>query len=234
MAGQPASTRFQVLLETALRDYDKKAGVTLADSEVSLAMRLQCCNSIDDISTLLQEKTQASNDLRHRDRMFKSIKATVSILTPISALASVADDVGLVQQKVLNACLTFLTIFTDITATYDSDTFYSRYPTRRMYFLMFICIPPSDVRVNQAANGVITSYDALAEMLESIEHFINRLRIYAVMSHSIPEVDDIVVKLMVELISTLALVTQKIKKRSTRESFLPNMLLYTDAMQSNG
>jgi hypothetical protein len=93
---------------------------------------------------------------------------------------------------------------------------------------------PSDVQINQAANGVITSYDALAEMLESIEHFINRLRIYAVTSHSIPAVDDIVVKLMVELISTLALVTQKLKKRRTRESFLPYMLLYTNAMQSNG
>ena len=64
-------------------------------------------------------------------------------------------------------------------------------------------------------------------MLESIEHFINRLRIYAVMSHSIPEVDDIVVKLMVELISTLALVTRKLKKRRLRESFLTNVLLYS-------
>jgi len=72
--------------------------------------------------------------------------------------------------------------------------------------------------VNQAANGVITSCDALAEMLESIEHFINRLRIYAETSHSMPAVDEIVVKLMVELISTLALVTQKLKKRRLRES----------------
>ena len=64
-------------------------------------------------------------------------------------------------------------------------------------------------------------------MLESIEHFINRLRIYAETSHSIPAVDEIVVKLMVELISTLALVTQKLKKRRSRESFLTNILLYS-------
>ena len=71
----------------------------------------------------------------------------------------------------------------------------------------------SDVQLNQAANGVITSCDVLADMLETIEHFVNRLRIYTETSHSMPAVDEIVVKLMVELISTLTLVTRKLKKR---------------------
>jgi len=100
MTDQPAaSARFQALLESALQDYEKKAGITLADWEDSLAIQLQRCHSIDDVTTLLQDKTQAFNDLRQRDRIFKSIKATVSILTPISAVASVADDAGLVRQK---------------------------------------------------------------------------------------------------------------------------------------
>ena len=75
----------------------------------------------------------------------------------------------------------------------------------------------SDLQSNQAANGVITSYEVLADMLESIEHFLNRLRIYTETSHSMPVVDEIVVKLMVELISALALVTGKLKKRRFRE-----------------
>ena len=133
MTDQPASARFQALLESALQDYEEKAGITLADWEDSLAIQLQRCHSIDDITTLLQDKTQAFNDFRQRDRMFKSIKATVSILTPISAIASVADDAGLVRQKVPKACLAFLTDFTEITPTYESDNFYSRYPTGRMY-----------------------------------------------------------------------------------------------------
>ena len=85
----------------------------------------------------------------------------------------------------------------------------------------------SDVQVNQAANGVITSFDALAEILESIESFIDRLRIYVEMSHSTPALDKTVVKLMVGLISTLAHVTRKLEKRRSRESFLANMLLYS-------
>ena len=133
MTDQPGSARFQALLDSALQEYEKKAGVTLAGSEDSLAIRLQRCHSINDITTLLQDKAQAFNDLRQRDRIFKSIEVTVSILTPISAVASgVADDVGLVRQKVLRAFLAFLTIFTEITPTYESDTFYSRYPTGRM------------------------------------------------------------------------------------------------------
>ena len=81
----------------------------------------------------------------------------------------------------------------------------------------FICRCPSDVQVNQAVNGVITSYDVLAEMLESMEHLFDRLRIYA--EKSMPAVDAIVVKLIVELITTLALVSRKLEKRRPRESF---------------
>ena len=40
-------------------------------------------------------------------------------------------------------------------------------------------------------------------------------------------VDEIVIKLMVELISTLALVTQKLKKRRLRGFFLADMFLYS-------
>ena len=80
------------------------------------------------------------------------------------------------------------------------------------------CRYPPDVQLNQVANGVISSYEALADMVESIEHFVNRLSIYTETSHSMPTVDEIVVKLMVELISTLSLVTRKLKKRRLRES----------------
>jgi len=47
------------------------------------------------------------------------------------------------------------------------------------------------------------------------------------MSHSMPVVDEIVVKLIVELISALALVTGKLKKRRLRESFLTDGYFYS-------
>ena len=98
MTDQPGSSRFQELLESALQQYEKKAGVRLADLGDSLGIQLQSCHSIDHIGTLLQDKAHAFDDVQQRDRILKSIKATVSILTPISAIASAADGAGLVRQ----------------------------------------------------------------------------------------------------------------------------------------
>jgi hypothetical protein len=83
-----------------------------------------------------------------------------------------------------------------------------------------------DIQVNQAANGVISSCDVLADLLESIEHFVDRLKVYTDMSRT-PVIDKIVVKLIVELISTLALVTRKLKHRRFREFFLVAVLPYS-------
>jgi hypothetical protein len=40
--------------------------------------------------------------------------------------------------------------------------------------------------------------------------------------------DEIVVKILVELISTLALVTEELKQRRSSESVLANVLLYSE------
>jgi hypothetical protein len=101
MTDQRGSARFQVLLESAVQAYEKQAGTTLADSGNPLAMKLQRCHSVDDIATLIQGQAQSFNDFRQRDRIFKSIETTVSILSPISSVASV---VGLVRRNVLIAC----------------------------------------------------------------------------------------------------------------------------------
>ena len=99
MTDRPGSAQFQAFLERALQAYEKKTGVTLADSDDSLVIGLQRCHSIDGITTLLQDKAQAFDDLQQRDRIFRSINAIVSILTPISAVASVADHAGPVRQR---------------------------------------------------------------------------------------------------------------------------------------
>ena len=91
----------------------------------------------------------------------------------------------------------------------------------------FMCKYPSGVQTNQAVNGVITSFDAFADILESIEHFLHCLRMYTVIYRSMPAVGDIVVESMVDLISRLAQVTRRLKKRRLGESFLASMLCYS-------
>jgi len=80
--------------------------------------------------------------------------------------------------------------------------------------------------VHQAAKGVITSCDVLADLLESIGHFVDRLSIYTRID-LMPELDEIVIKILVELISTLGLVTEKLKQRRSSESVLADVLSYS-------
>ena len=84
----------------------------------------------------------------------------------------------------------------------------------------------------QSAKGRISDCDALVDLLESIEHFLNRLNIYTRIPPT-PAMDEMVVKILVELISTLALVTEEIKQRRSSESVLTNILLLLSTTQSN-
>ena len=61
------------------------------------------------------------------------------------------------------------------------------------------------------------SYDTLADLLESIEHFLMRLDIYTHIPHT-PALDEMLVKIIVELLSTLALVTKELKQGRTSKS----------------
>jgi hypothetical protein len=71
--------------------------------------------------------------------------------------------------------------------------------------------------VSQAFKGVSADFDALVDFLESIELFLKRLDIYTKVDPT-PAMNEIVVKIMVELISTLALVTKQIEQGRTSES----------------
>ena len=75
----------------------------------------------------------------------------------------------------------------------------------------------------QTIKGVISSYDALVELLESIEHFLRRLDIYTKIP-STAALTEIVVKIMIELISTLTLATKQIQQGRASESILINAL----------
>ena len=80
----------------------------------------------------------------------------------------------------------------------------------------------SDVQVNQTIKDVSASYESLIDLLESIEHVLSRLDIYIKFPPADPKaaMGDIIIKIMVELISTLTLVTKRIKERRPSESVL--------------
>ena len=74
----------------------------------------------------------------------------------------------------------------------------------------------------QSIKDVSANYDALVDLLESIEQFLNRLDIYIKFPSMVTTtaMGEIIVKIMVELLSTIALVTKQIKENRSRESLL--------------
>lgn len=55
------------------------------------------------------------------------------------------------------------------------------------------------------------SYDALVDLFASFENFLNRLSIYVEIPRT-PTLTNVLVKIIVELISTLALATKQVKQ----------------------
>ena len=64
---------------------------------------------------------------------------------------------------------------------------------------------------HQAVSGVSSSYDALLDLFECLGNFLERLQIYTTIPPT-PIVTDIIIKIMVELLSVLALATKQIKQ----------------------
>jgi hypothetical protein len=62
----------------------------------------------------------------------------------------------------------------------------------------------------QAASGVSSSYDALVDLFECLGNFLKRLEIYTRMPPT-PMMTDIIVKIMIELLSVLALATKQVE-----------------------
>jgi hypothetical protein len=96
MVDQSGSTGFVALYESALQAYEKNAGVALA--EHPLALQIQSCDSVESMTSVLQCQVQALGEFQGSDRVMKTVKRTVSILTRLSSTAALAVDMKLVRQ----------------------------------------------------------------------------------------------------------------------------------------
>jgi len=73
--------------------------------------------------------------------------------------------------------------------------------------------------VYQIAKDIETDDDALADLLESIERFIGHINVYTQVPHT-RNVDEMVVRIVLELLSTLALATKRLTQGRLSESVL--------------
>jgi hypothetical protein len=105
MSEQSGPSRLQFLFEAAIQDYEKKTGIVLAKHP--LAEELQNCNSVESITAVLHEQTQAFSQFRGGDKVLKPLKTIISVLHKLSAAA---DTIGLVRPWAIIGCLRFLTL----------------------------------------------------------------------------------------------------------------------------
>jgi hypothetical protein len=92
MSDQTGSSRFHDLFGSALRDYEQKTNIKLV--EYPLADQLEKCESVEDITTLLQEQART---LGGSDKIMESIACAVGVLHKLSDMA---NTIGLVRRRV--------------------------------------------------------------------------------------------------------------------------------------
>ena len=99
MSDNLQSSRLEALFESALHDYEQQTGIPL--TKHPLAEQLQNCQSVDAVTTLLQEQARAFKDFRDSGRIMKSLKSLVSALSRVSAVASLGHNIGVVRSLLL-------------------------------------------------------------------------------------------------------------------------------------
>jgi hypothetical protein len=99
MSDQSASSQFRVLFEQALQDYEKQTGIALAKHP--LAHKLEKCDTVESVTAVLHEQTEAFSEFWDKDKVLKPLKKAISVLCKISSVANsgrhILGDIGLVR-----------------------------------------------------------------------------------------------------------------------------------------
>lgn len=168
-----SESNLRSLFETALREYETQAGTNLLDNQ--LTIKLQSCDSADDINAVLQEQAQGFLKFRGDDgKLIKWLKRTVHVLHTLSTSSVLSEGVGLPFP-----------------------------PAKAIFAGIGILLA--------AIKDVSASYDALVDIFESAGNFLARLSIYTKVPPS-TALTEIIVKILVELLSTLSIATQQVKQ----------------------
>jgi hypothetical protein len=203
------SSNFNVIFDAALANYREHTGVDL--SQYPLADKLQNCQSADAILELLQEKVNEFKEFRNGNhKLINYLRPVVQVLHAFSVL----DNVARLHLPTLDHFLTYFT--SHVQAQFQ--------PTKAVLygvdFLLCVCISltfiiikslPESCLPFQTAIAVGTSYDALAELFECVANFIGRLRIYSQIPFE-PTMSGLIIRILVEVLSVLALATKQIRQ----------------------
>jgi hypothetical protein len=199
---------FQLIID-ALANYANQTGIDL--SQNPFVEKLRQSNTPDAVLGLLQEREKSFKEYRDGNRRL------INCLTPAvrglhAFSGALAEAVSLLSIIPFDFCAKI--------AISSCQVPFS--PTKAVFIGIdvLLTVRPFDIdftRIScnawsfQAASGVSSSYDALVELFELLGNFLKRLYVYTNIPPT-PLMTDILVKIMVELLSVLALATKQIKQ----------------------
>jgi hypothetical protein len=92
---QPSSSiSFKGVFDAALQEYENQTEIKLADH--SLAQKLKACDTVDDITAILQEQAQIFGKFKDGGKIMKSLRPSVGVLSALFNNASLGQVVGLI------------------------------------------------------------------------------------------------------------------------------------------
>src|SRR5260221_2357762 len=93
---QPSSSSFESIFNAALEDYAQRSGTRL-DEHHPLVKQLEKCNSVDSISSVIQEHARRFRKYQGEDgKLIKSVKGAVQVLYTLSTSAVLGEGIGMV------------------------------------------------------------------------------------------------------------------------------------------
>ena len=96
--GHSPSVSSLLIFDAALKDYQNQTGMDLVDHP--FVKQLEECNSVDSISSLLQEHVQRFQDTRGENgKIMKSLKSAVHVIHTLSTSTVLGEGIGLVRCK---------------------------------------------------------------------------------------------------------------------------------------
>ena len=203
-----------------MQDYEKQTGIPLANHP--LAEKLQICQSVESVTTLLQDQALAFGEFRGSDKIMNTLKSVVSALSRVAATGPLGHGISMVCSRLLIRCYMFRRLFDSLFRLHMQYILAS--VSCSLYVpLLLLHAYPCNTHVSQAFKGMSVDLDALVDLLESIEHFLKRLDIYTKVPPT-PAMTEIVMKIMVELVSSLALATKQIRLGRPSESIFADVL----------
>ena len=204
-----SSSNVNLIIDAALADYTKITGIDLSESP--FAAMLEHSNSPEAILLLLQERQNALKTYRDSNRrLIGYIGPAVEILHAFSGIFG--EAVSHERLSVTYLPVNLLTWprqipFSPAKAVFTSiDVLLTVRPLNTLFNQV-----PCNLRRCQAASGVSSSYDALFGLFERLGNLLKRLKIYVRIPPT-TAMTVIIVKIMVQVLSVLALGTKQIKQ----------------------